>query len=71
MSSPFTSSNSRVVKTWVAQTHEPSTFVPYSPFGTSVIDAGYGSGGYGDLPYGQGIQTQVTYSTEWTVFTLR
>jgi hypothetical protein len=74
MSSPFDVIGSRVVPVWgnPADTPaEPTTFVPYNPFGTFTIDYGYGSGGYGDLPYGQGVLGEVTYTTIWTPVTSR
>lgn len=66
MSSPFSSSSGRVVPTWTAQSVPAGTFVTYNPFGTFTLDFGYGSGGYGEFPYGQGMLGEVTFSTEWT-----
>lgn len=69
MSSPFSSNTGRVILAWEKQAIPARKFVPYNPFGTFVIDQGYGSGGYGDLPYGEGIVGSVTFSTTWTAVT--
>lgn len=71
MSSPFENQGSRVVPTWSATTAPNTVFTGYNPFGTFTVDAGYGSGGYGDLPYGEGTTSQVTFTTTWTAVTDR
>lgn len=69
MSSPFTNSDGRNVQSWSEVTAPSTVFSGFNPFGTFTIDAGYGSGGYGELPYGQGTLSQATFTTEWTAVT--
>ena len=73
MSSPFSSSEARIVPTWTGVTgpEEPTTFVPFNPFGTFMVDLGYGSGGYGDFSYGEGDIGSVTFTTVWAPVTSR
>lgn len=68
MSSPFSSLDSRIVPSWVllSEPSDPSPFVPYNPFGIFTVDLGYGSGGYGDLLYGQNVMSEITFTTDWT-----
>lgn len=74
MTSPFSDSQpgtGRSAQPWTPQSVEPTAFVPSNPFGIFAIDLGYGSGGYGDLPYGQDLFAQSTVTTAWVAYTLK
>ena len=66
MASPFSSKNANLIPTWSKLAKHPTTFQPYNPFGIFSVDQGFGSGGFGDLPFGENVISKVVFTTAWT-----